>query len=561
MTANDPLAPIYQQIMWDRLIAVVEEQAQTLIRTGFSTSVREAGDVSAGVFDIEGRMLAQAVTGTPGHVNSMAISVGHFLRKFPVETMKPGDVFITNDPWLGTGHLHDFTVVTPTFRGTQPIALFASTCHVVDVGGRGLVADARQVYEEGLYVPIMRLSDAGALNETLIDMVRANVREPVQVVGDIYSLVACNDTGSRRLLEMMDEFALDRLERLAEHVIECSHAASLQALRGLRRGTYRNEMQIDGYDKPIRIAASLTVGENGIDIDFDGTSSVSAYGINVPLCYTTAYATFGVKCVVFPKVPNNAGTLAIVRVTAPENCILNAKHPHPVAVRHVTGLMLPDVIFGCLAQALPDGVPAEGSANLWNLMLMGGPGRVDADIEALEGATPFNVMSFHAGGMGARPGSDGLSATGFPSGVRNVAIEITEAISPIVVWKKEYRTDSGGAGTWRGGLGQTMEVSTLENAPFALSATFERIQNPARGRDGGRDGAAGRVCLSSGRTLRGKGHQTIPVGERLIIEMAGGGGLGDPRKRDRRLIAEDVKAGLVSKEAAEREYGCTIPAD
>jgi N-methylhydantoinase B len=236
MTANHPLSPIHVQIMWDRLIAVVEEQAQTLIRTGFSTSVREAGDVSAGVFDLKGNMLAQAVTGTPGHVNSMAKSVGHFLAKFPIAEMKEGDVFLTNDPWKGTGHLHDFTVLTPTFRNGKPVALFASTAHVVDVGGRGLVADAKQVYEEGIYIPIMRLADAGKINDTLFEIIRGNVREPVQVVGDLYSLVACNDTGSNRLLEMLDEFETEGLDRLGDHVLERSRQAALEAIRALPAG-------------------------------------------------------------------------------------------------------------------------------------------------------------------------------------------------------------------------------------------------------------------------------------------------------------------------------------
>jgi N-methylhydantoinase B len=544
--------------MWDRLIAVVEEQAQTLIRTGFSTSVREAGDVSAGVFDLDGNMLAQAVTGTPGHVNSMAKSVGHFLNRFPVSTMKEGDVFITNDPWKGTGHLHDFTVLTPTFRRGRPVALFASTAHVVDVGGRGLTADARQVYEEGIYIPIMRLADAGTVNETLLEIVRGNVREPVQVVGDLYSLVACNDTGAKRLLEMLDEFEIDGLDRLGSHVLERSREAALQAIRAVKPGSYKYSLMLDGYDKPIELVATMNVGPDEIHVDYSGTSDISAYGINVPLCYTEAYSSFGIKCLVFPKVPNNAGSLSVVRVTAPENCILNALHPAPVAIRHATGLMLPDVMFGCLHQATNGNAPAEGASNLWNLMLMGGPGRVAGDPALLTKATPFNIMSFHSGGMGARPGKDGLSATAFPSGVKNVAVEITEAVAPVVVWRKEFRTDSGGAGFYRGGLGQTMEVSLLEDAPFALSATFERIDNPPKGRAGGQDGLPGIVRTESGAPMKAKGHQTIGRGDRLIVEMPGGGGLGDARQRPVAEVMADVDAGLVSVEAALRDYGVVV---
>ena len=561
MNINDPLSPIRLQLMWDRLIAVVEEQALALMRTGFSTSTREAGDLSAGVFDLDGAMLAQAVTGTPGHINSMARAVYHFLDRFPAKTMKEGDIFLTNDPWKGTGHLHDFTFVTPTFRRGKMVALFASTCHVVDIGGRGMGADARQVYEEGLYIPLMRFAREGKVDETLTDIVAANVREPIQVVGDLYSLATCNEIGCRRLIEMMDEFAIDDLDRLGQHILEKSRQASLEAIRKIKPGDYKFSMRVDGYDKPIDIVATMKIGDSGIDVDFTGTSGVSAFGINVPVCYTEAYASFGVKCIVAPKVPNNEGSLEVIRVTAPEGSILNAKHPAPVAARHVTGQMLPDVMFGCLHQALGGGVPAEGASCLWNLSALGGPGRADGDPADTINATTFTIMSFHAGGTGARPGRDGLSATAFPSGVRNVPVEVNETISPIVIWKKEYRQDSGGAGEFRGGLGQVMEVGTLDTAPFAISAYYDRIDHPPRGRDGGQDGMAGILALESGKKLRGMGQQTIPQKDRLIISMPGGGGLGNPRKRAAASVADDVRQGFISSDAARRDYGVAVNDD
>ena len=561
MSINDPLSPIRLQLMWDRLIAVVEEQALALMRTGFSTSTREAGDLSAGVFDLSGAMLAQAVTGTPGHINSMARAVYHFLDKFPAKTMKEGDIFLTNDPWKGTGHLHDFTFVTPTFRQGKMVALFASTCHVVDIGGRGMGADARQVYEEGLYIPLMRFAREGKVDETLTDIVAANVREPIQVVGDLYSLATCNEIGCRRLIEMMDEFAIDDLDRLGAHILTKSKQASLEAISKIKPGDYKFSMTVDGYDKPIDLVATMKIGATGIDVDFTGTSGVSAFGINVPHCYTEAYASFGVKCIVAPKVPNNEGSLQVIRITAPEGSILNAKHPSPVAARHVTGQMLPDVMFGCLHQALGGGVPAEGASCLWNLSATGGPGRVDGDPADTVNAIAFNIMSFHAGGTGARPGRDGLSATAFPSGVRNVPAEVNETISPIVIWKKEYRQDSGGAGEFRGGLGQIMEVQTLDKAPFAISAYYDRVDHPPRGRDGGQNGMAGKVTLDDGTKLRGMGQQTVPQKSRLIISMPGGGGLGNPRKRAASVVAEDVRQGFISSEAARRDYGVSVNDD
>ncbi|UYN94702.1 MAG: hydantoinase B/oxoprolinase family protein [Enhydrobacter sp.] len=572
MRPNHPLSRIANQLMWDRLISVVEEQAQTLVRTAFGTPTREAGDLSAGVYDTQGRMLAQAVTGTPGHVNSMAKSVGHVLAKVPLAGMNEGDVFILNDPWMGTGHLNDIVIVTPIFRrrldgASQAVGFFADTLHVVDIGGRGIVGAAQQVYEEGIYIPITKIVDKGKVNTWLMDLIAANVREPVQVLGDIYSLIASNEVGGRRLLDMMDEFELEQIDDLARHILDRSREASLAAIARLKPGTYRNEMTVDGINgTPMTLKATMTIGPDGIDVDYTGSPGIVALGLNVPLCYTEAYTSFGIKCVVAPKVPNNFASLATIRTTAPEGCILNAPHPAAVAARSTIGHMLPDVMFGCLIQAMPPhdqtiGVPAEGTSCLWNLRLMGGLGRAELSPEQMKQATPFNVMSFHSGGTGARPTSDGLSATAFPSGVRNVPVEITEALAPVVIWKKEYRTDSGGAGEQRGGLGQVMEIGSTEGMPFGISPTFDRVVFPARGRLGGQAGAHGKLELVSGRELPPKAHSSVPAGERLRVAMPGGGGYGDPRKRPAEKVAEDVRLGLVSREAARDLYGVALTDD
>jgi len=548
------LADIQLQVMWNRLISVVEEQAQTLIRTAFGAATREAGDLSAGVFLPDGRMVAQAVTGTPGHVNSMAESVRYFLKAYPQSDMFPGDVFLANDPWKTTGHLNDLTMVTPVFRGRRMVALFASTVHVVDIGGLGLSADGTQVYHEGLFIPIVRLLSRGRIDETLLTLVRANVREPVQVEGDLYSLVACNEVGGRRLMAMMDEYKLKDIERVSEHIISRSHAAMLGAVRDWPKGSWSYTMTTDGYDSPITLAAKLTVSKSGIDIDFTGTSGVVTNGINVPKSYTDAYTTFGVRCVIGPHIPNNAGSLAAVRVTAPEGCIVNAPYPLAVSARSIVGQMLPDIVFGCLRQARADRVPAENSSALWNLRLAGGQMIKGVDPDELKGATRFNVNGFNTGGTGARPGKDGLSVTSFPSGVRNVAVEIMETLSPIVFWKKEYRPDSGGPGEHRGGLGQIMEIANGEPAPMIISATFDRIVHPARGSAGGHSGSAGRASLKSGAKLRGFGRQVIPAGDRVVLETPGGGGIGDPQARSSEALERDVKNGLVSKKQAKSAY-------
>jgi N-methylhydantoinase B len=546
------------QIMWNRLIAVVEEQAQILIRTAFSTTVREAGDLSAGVFDLQGRMLAQAVTGTPGHVNSMMESVGHFLKKFPVETMRAGDHYITNDPWLGTGHLHDLTVVTPAFRDGRIVALVANTAHVIDVGGLGMGPEGRSVFEEGLYIPIVKCFDQGEPNETFFDFIRAGSRLPVELEGDVYSLCTCNEAAAKRLVQMLNEFGLDSLDPLAEFIFESSLRATMAEIAKLPRGTYSAEIRSDGYDAPVTLRAAMTIRQDAIDVDYAGTSELSTRGINVPPAYCRAYSAFGIKVVVAPEVPNNWASLAPFRMHIPEGCILNAPRPYAVSVRHVVGQLLPDLMMGCLHQAVPDRVAAEGSSCLWNPPLRGG-GSVSGQASDNRRVLPdFEVITFNSGGTGARPTRDGLDATAFPSGVRTMPVEATENVAPIVIWRKELRPDSAGPGHTRGGFGQIMEVAGKDDLEFACNAIFDRVTYPPKGRDGGGPGAPGRVALKSGMSLRAKGLQIIPDGDRLVLSLPGGGGMGDPLKRDLASLAQDVRDGLISVEAARRDYHAVV---
>ncbi|MEM8707725.1 MAG: hydantoinase B/oxoprolinase family protein [Actinomycetota bacterium] len=541
---TDAARELHNQVMWNRLISIVEEQALTLVRTAFSTSVREAGDLSAGVFDRHGRMIAQAVTGTPGHVNTMAAAVGHFIDDIGPERIYPGDVYITNDPWKGTGHLHDITVTTPVFRDPADdgslIGFFASTAHVVDVGGRGYGPEAREVYEEGLRIPILKWVERGELNEGLATMIRWNVREADQVVGDIHGLAACNETGRRRLLSMMDEFGLDDIDDLATFVFDRTHAATMAALADVPTGTYRNTMVVDGYDEPLTLAVTLTVTDEGMHADFDGTSPISKHGINVPLTYSQAYFTYAMLVALAPELPNNFASLAPFTVSAPTGVILNAEHPHPVSVRHVIGHFVTDLALGAIADALPGQIPAEGAGALWNVQASARQSSPD------DPRPPVELLMFNSGGTGARPGLDGLTATAFPSGVRTMSAEATEQVGPIVIWRKEIREDSGGAGAQRGGLGQILEVGPTEGYQFEFSAMFDRVANPARGRDGGEDGAPGSVYLDDGTPFPTKGVETVPEGRRLIMELPGGGGFGDPAERDPEAAENDRRQGYVN---------------
>lgn len=543
------MSNVANQVMWNRLISIVEEQAQALVRTAFSTSVREAGDLSAGVYDAAGLMLAQAVTGTPGHVNAMADAVPHFIRRIGRDTMREGDVYITNDPWEGTGHLHDFTVVTPSFYQGRHVGFFACTAHVVDVGGRGFGADAASVYEEGIHIPIMRFAHAGRVDETLIAIIRGNVREPDQVVGDLYALATCNEIGQRRLAEMLAEFGLADLDGISDFILTNSRRATLERIAALPRDSATGAMRIDGFDVPIDLCVSLQIEADRIICDFTGTSGVDKKGINVPLVYTKAYACYALKCAIAPEIPNNAASLAPFEISAPEGSIVNAVHPAPVALRHIIGHMIPDVVFGALDKILPATVPAEGAGCLCNFQVSLRP--------ATGQGRRAEVLTFNSGGAGARPAVDGLNATAFPSGVMTMPVEATEHTGPVIIWRKELRPDSGGAGQYRGGLGQFMEVGPAQEFEADFSAMFDRVHHPARGRQGGADGAATTIALDDGGTMQGKGKQFVPAGRRVMLGLPGGAGYGPAADRDPALIKRDLARGYISAKAAMRDYGLT----
>ncbi|MCB1368545.1 MAG: hydantoinase B/oxoprolinase family protein [Rhodobacteraceae bacterium] len=540
------------QVMWTRLISVVEEQAQALVRTAFSTSVREAGDLSAGVYDDQGRMLAQAVTGTPGHVNAMADAVPHFIRRIGRDNIRDGDIYITNDPWEGTGHLHDFTVVTPSFHKGALAGFFACTAHVVDVGGRGFGADANSVFEEGLYVPIMKFADQGRIDQTLITLIRANVRQPDQLIGDLFALANCNGIGHRRLIDMMQEFALVDLGGIAGFILTNSRDATLARINALKPGTADGAMRIDGYSHPVDLKVRISIGRDQVSCDWSGTSPPDRKGINVPLIYTKAYSCYALKCAIAPDIPNNAASLEPFRITAPENTIVNAVHPAPVALRHVIGHMLPDAIYDALDKLLADTVPAEGAGCLCNFQLSLRP-RTDAP--APDDAVRAEVLTFNSGGSGARPRVDGMNATAFPSGVMTMPVEATEQVGPVIVWRKELRPDSGGAGQFRGGLGQYMEVGAVEGHEFDFQAMLDRVDHPARGRRGGRPGGATKIARDDQTRMKGKGKQFVPHGRKVMMAFPGGAGYGDPASRDPVLVRRDLALGYISAEKAASDYG------
>ena len=539
------------EVLWNRLISIVNEQAAALVHASFTTVVREAGDLSAGVFDRAGNMLAQAVTGTPGHINTMANCVRHFVKLYPIDSLEPGDSLLTNDPWLASGHLHDITVVTPVFYKGRGVGWFANTCHAMDIGGRTLGAGARQVFEEGLHIPIMKLFREGEINEDLIEIVRANVRVPDQVVGDLYAQQAGNDVGAEKLIQALQVYGLDDLEGLSPLILDRSEETTREAIEKIANGVYFDEVEIDGYDEPLIIRAKVTVKDRELSVDYSGTSAQVDRGINVVYNYTHAYTTYPLKCAISPHIPNNEGSFRPIEVIAPEGCILNAQFPCAVGARHLVGHFLSQPLLGALAQAIPDRVIADGSAGLWNTQLEG----VDRNGER------FAYIFFSAGGMGGRYNDDGLSATAFPSGIKGVPAEAIESVSPVIMHRRSLIPDSGGAGTFRGGLGQEMMLSVDSDVPALHSCMYDRTRCAPRGFLGGEDGMRGELFLSDGTVLPPKGRYDLQADQTVTLRIPGGGGYGSPLDRDPEKVLEDVRQQRVSVDAARERYGVVIDSD
>ena len=542
---NRAIDPVTLEVIWNRFMSVANEQQDTLIRTAFSTIVRESQDLACGLFDTKGRMIAQSLSGTPGHINAMATSMKHFLAAFPARKLEAGDVLITNDPWQTAGQINDITITTPIFRDGRLVALFANTCHSADIGGRILSAEAREVFEEGLRIPIMKLFERGEPNRILMQIVRANVRQPDEVVGDFYAQAACNETGGRALLEMMDEFGLDSIDAVAEEIVRRSEAAVRAEIVKLPDGEWTNETWSDGFEEPIVVRCAVKVAGDEIFIDFTGSSPQSTRGINVVLNYTHAYASFAIKAAICPDVPHNEGSFRPVHVSAPPGSILNALDPAPVASRQVIGHFIPSAIFAALSGALPGRLMAPGADPIWLSVWRGQN-------------PPFTLTVFQVGGTGARPSKDGLNAVGFPSGVAGVPAEVIESLSPVVMRRRQLRPDSGGAGTWRGGLGQLTEFTRRGEGRWSVSSIADRTAYAAPGLLGGQSGATGEVALGDGTRLNAKALKDLRQGEVVHINLPGGGGYGDPRKRDPEKVRWDVIENYISPDEAERHYGVSV---
>ncbi len=534
-------------IMWDRLVSLTDEIVSTLVRTSFSTIVNESYDLTVVVLDADANSIAQGTFSVPVFIGSAPVTAQHMLKRFPPETLKPGDIIITNDPWLGTGHLFDITMLRPVFRKGRIVAYTMSITHLPDIGGMGFGSAATEVYHEGLRLPICKLYDAGKLNELIVEIVRTNVRVPEQTMGDIMANVACNEVGGRELLAFLDEYGLEDLTDLSQAIRSQSETAMRAKIRELKDGTYRHHIQVEGFEGPADYRVQVDVAGDSVSVDFTGTSGCVRAGVNVPFCYTNAMALHAIKTLTLPSIPNNQGSVAPIKVSAPVGCILNAQPPFPTGGRHAMGHFVTPLIYGALAQAAPDRVQAD--SGMMNLVTFQGTRR---DSRA------FATIYFAAGGYGALSGLDGWPTLPHPSNMAAVPVEVWETLTHTTILSKRLRTDSGGAGQWRGGLGQTVELRNDTGNILTMLGMGNRTMFPSKGFFGGKD-AALRVHAVDGKTVHAKGRIEVAPGAHITITEAGGGGFGDPKARDAAAVASDVAEGLVSPDAAATVYGQRVP--
>jgi len=529
-------------VLWDRLIAIANETVETLVRTSFSSIVRENYDLACVLFDGDGHLLAQGSFGQPVFIGTGPQTLRHMLDRFPAASLEPGDVVFTNDAWKGTGHLWDVNVMSPVFRDGVIVGYVLSVSHLPDIGGRGISAENNEIYEEGLQVPICKLVRAGELNEDLLEIIHANVRVSEQVVGDIMANVTCTQVGARLMLEMMDEYGLDDLKPLSSGIIQYSTQAMREKIRAIPDGTYRHSIQVEAFEEPVTLACRIEVEGDRLHVDFGGTSQQLRAGINVPLCYTRAMTAYAIKCLILPDVPNNEGSVNPVELSAPEGCILNAQLPAATGARLLVGHFVVPLIFGALADALPEQVQANpGMMNAINIVGMGPNGQ------------PFSTLFFASGALGAMHGQDGLSATPAPASMMTMPAETWETLTGVTMVERRLRPDSGGPGEWRGGLGQKIVLRNDTDDAVQVAILGSRTEFPARGFHGGKSGGK-RYFQINEETVHPKGRYQLQVGDTLTINDAGGGGYGRPEDRPRESLMSDLADGFVTRSSAERDY-------
>lgn len=509
--------PIDLEIYWNRLISITDEAGAALKRTSFSTIVRESNDFACVLLDTEARLVAQSSLSIPGFIGTAPLSLAEILKVFPRETLRPGDILFTNDPWIGTGHLPDATMVAPVFKGDRLIAFAMAIAHLSDIGGRQWSADASELFEEGIRFPVVKLAEDGEFNPLLMQIIQANVRSPMQVLGDIEAQAGALRLAQRRLVEMLEEYGLEQIDDIAAAIFAASHEAALRELRKIPPGVYRGSVDSDGWDEPIHIEAKITVTPDGVIVDYTGSSDQVRFGVNETVHHSYAYTIYPFKCLLSPGIPNNDGFTRLFRMIAPEGTIVNARHPAAVGARHLIGHQLQAAVFEALATVFPERVQADSGAPLWSVLLRG--------VDPVQG-TSFSTILFFNGGMGAMRDRDGPPAAGFPANISNTPVEVAETLAPVLFHEKSLRDGSGGAGDHVGGMGQTVSFESRWEGRMRVSLLTDRTRVPAKGIMGGSPGVTGHVRLNGQPVTHPKGIVDLKVGDLLELALPGGGGYG-----------------------------------
>ncbi|MDP6831890.1 MAG: hydantoinase B/oxoprolinase family protein [Alphaproteobacteria bacterium] len=531
----DTLDPITVEVLWTRLISVIDEAALALHRTSFSTVVRESHDYTCMVLAPDGQSVAQATRSIPSFIGTLPMSVRAFLEKFPAETLRPGDVIISNDPWIGTGHLPDLTIAAPIFHGDTLVGFAGAIAHMADIGGRRRAPDNKDIYEEGLQIPILKLYEAGQRNETLYEIIRQNVRVPDEVSGDIHAMVGACQRMSTGVTDLLAEYGMADLWGLANRIIDLTQAAMQRAIAQIPDGVYSSVTKIDSFDsqQPLEMQCRMEVKGEELTVDFAGSSPQNPSPLNSVLGYTQAYSTYALKCVLLPDVPNNEGNSRPIAITAPEGCFLNPAYPAAVEARATVGHYCTSAIFNTLAQALPDQVPAESGIPLHGFAMSGWT----------SDDRPFSTIFFFNGGQGARPDQDGISTLSFPTNVSTTPVEVLERGVPVRIRDKSLLPGSGGAGKFRGGLGQRIEMEITASRPVTLVVLSQRLNFPPRARQGGENGSLERILLND-KEVEGGTPFRLDKGDVITLELPGGGGFGASGDRAPVLHEADLMDGL-----------------
>lgn len=549
--------------MWGGLSSIAEEMGITLKRTAYSEMVREANDFSCAIFDHSGNMIAQTdYIGSPGHLGSVRDAVKAMLREYPVDSLKPGDSIITNDPYLVAGHLPDIAIATPIFVENRLLAFALNIAHHTDIGGRvagGHIADSREIFEEGLRIPISKFQVGGEPNKELLRIVQSNVRVPYKELGDFNAQLSSNYVASKRLAEFLKDFRLgvEDFHKLSAQVIERAEAAMLESIMEIGEGTFtaRELMESFDGDESIELKVAIHIRKDGFLVDYDGTGKQSPNGINSPYNYTYAYTSHAVKCATNPRVPMNEGVMKTIQMKVPEGSVLNPKFPAAVGGRHLTNWRVNSLIFKALAKASPERVIAPSGGTGSNMPQFSG-------MDSRHGR-PFVQIVNHSGGLGGRPEKDGIHCYPFPARAENTPVEIVETVSPLTITRLELSKDSGGAGKFRGGLGLVVEVRVDNKDGVTLLNISGRDRFPAEGLFGGLEGGKSSIFIrGDGKHTFRKMHPrkiaNLNHGDLVRFELPGGGGYGRADSREPEKVLEDVRAGLVSLKSAKSMYKIAI---